>query len=251
MSENEKTNTDGNAPPVKPSFSDFNTAMSHFYRGEVYRSSVWRVRLDATTNWSVVATATALSFAFSGPHRTQMVFMLTTVLVSLLMGIESRRFRFFDVWRERVRLLEENFVVPHLTGAAVAPREDWKALLASDLLRPHFKMSPMEAVARRLRRNYCWIFLTIYLSWITKLWMHPTPAATWGDVVRHATLVNVPGWLVFSLYSGYHLFLLGLIVWVGFHRQEWGEIREPKKGFAWRRDDEPSHLTDLFQETQD
>jgi uncharacterized membrane protein len=37
------------------------TALSHLYRGEVYRSTVWRTRLDTTTNWAVVTTGLALS----------------------------------------------------------------------------------------------------------------------------------------------------------------------------------------------
>ena len=40
-------------------------ALAHLYRGEVYRSTVWRNRLDATTNWAVVATGIALSVTFS------------------------------------------------------------------------------------------------------------------------------------------------------------------------------------------
>src|SRR6516164_3699926 len=28
-------------------------ALAHLYRGEPYRSTVWRTRLDATTNWAV------------------------------------------------------------------------------------------------------------------------------------------------------------------------------------------------------
>ena len=28
-------------------------ALAHLYRGEMYRSTVWRTRLDTTTNWSV------------------------------------------------------------------------------------------------------------------------------------------------------------------------------------------------------
>ena len=28
------------------------TGLAHLYRGEVYRSTVWRTRLDTTTNWS-------------------------------------------------------------------------------------------------------------------------------------------------------------------------------------------------------
>ncbi|MBI1220678.1 MAG: DUF2270 domain-containing protein, partial [Rhodobacteraceae bacterium] len=36
-------------------------ALAHLYRGEVYRSTVWRTRLDTTTNWSVVTLGVALS----------------------------------------------------------------------------------------------------------------------------------------------------------------------------------------------
>src|SRR5262245_37214895 len=32
--------------------AEFNTALVHFYRGEVQRSNVWRTRLDTTTNWA-------------------------------------------------------------------------------------------------------------------------------------------------------------------------------------------------------
>ena len=40
--------------------------MVHFYRGETHRSTSWRQRLDATTNWAVLTTAThavVLTFA--------------------------------------------------------------------------------------------------------------------------------------------------------------------------------------------
>ena len=29
-------------------------AIAHLYRGEVYRSTIWRTRLDHTTNWAIV-----------------------------------------------------------------------------------------------------------------------------------------------------------------------------------------------------
>ena len=38
-------------------------ALAHLYRGEVYRSTVWRTRLDHTTNWAVVTLGIALSIA--------------------------------------------------------------------------------------------------------------------------------------------------------------------------------------------
>ncbi len=38
------------------------SALAHLYRGEVYRSTIWRTRLDTTTNWSVVTLRLALHF---------------------------------------------------------------------------------------------------------------------------------------------------------------------------------------------
>jgi uncharacterized membrane protein len=40
-------------------------ALVHLYRGEMYQSKIWRVRLDVTTNWAVVATGIAMSVTFS------------------------------------------------------------------------------------------------------------------------------------------------------------------------------------------
>ena len=37
-------------------------ALAHLYRGEVYRSTVWRTLLDSTTNWAVVTTGITGTF---------------------------------------------------------------------------------------------------------------------------------------------------------------------------------------------
>jgi uncharacterized membrane protein len=46
-------------------------ALAHLYRGEIYRSTIWRTRLDNTTNWAVVILGIALSVTFSSrrPRR--------------------------------------------------------------------------------------------------------------------------------------------------------------------------------------
>ena len=48
------------SPAAAPSPPPFNAAeigaLAHLYRGEMYRSKIWRTRLDATTNWAVVTT---------------------------------------------------------------------------------------------------------------------------------------------------------------------------------------------------
>lgn len=43
-------------------------ALAHLYRAEIYRSTIWRTRLDTTTNWSVVTLGVALSITFSSPQ---------------------------------------------------------------------------------------------------------------------------------------------------------------------------------------
>ena len=40
--------------------SEFTTAMVHLYRGEIQRSNTWRMRLDNTTNWAVIAAGAAI-----------------------------------------------------------------------------------------------------------------------------------------------------------------------------------------------
>ena len=47
--------SESNTQVTQPDFSAPNIgALAHLYRGELYRSTVWRTRLDATTNWAVV-----------------------------------------------------------------------------------------------------------------------------------------------------------------------------------------------------
>ena len=66
---------------ANPAFSSADiTALSHLYRGEVYRSTVWRTRLDATTNWAVLTTGIALSLTFSSESASP----LPLVVVGLL-----------------------------------------------------------------------------------------------------------------------------------------------------------------------
>ena len=62
-------------------------ALAHLYRGEVYRSTAWRTRLDSTTNWAVVTTGIALSATFSSAEASP----LPMVLVGLMCSFCSRR----------------------------------------------------------------------------------------------------------------------------------------------------------------
>ena len=59
--------------------AEFNTAMVHFYRGEIQRANTWRNRLDNTTNWAVLAAGAAISLLCPS-HNHYGVIILDTFL---------------------------------------------------------------------------------------------------------------------------------------------------------------------------
>jgi len=60
---------------------EYITVMVHFYRAEVARSTEWRQRLDATTNWAVLTTAGMLSFTFGSADASPILLLLTNLIV--------------------------------------------------------------------------------------------------------------------------------------------------------------------------
>jgi uncharacterized membrane protein len=91
-------------------------ALAHLYRGEMYRSKVWRTRLDATTNWAVATTGIAMSVTFSSAEASVLPVVLVSLLVAVFLIFEGRRYRYFDIWRTRVRIMEVSFYGPILRG---------------------------------------------------------------------------------------------------------------------------------------
>ncbi|HLG86486.1 MAG TPA: DUF2270 domain-containing protein [Alphaproteobacteria bacterium] len=168
-------------------------ALAHLYRGEVYRSTVWRTRLDATTNWAVVATGLALSLTFSDPDASALPLVLVGLLVALFLSVEARRYRFFDFWRIRAHILELQLFGPILRGEGVRTDNGWNQTLYQDYLRPNLHISFLDAVGRRLRRNYGWIFLIQATSYVGKLLIHPEPVASFDEFLRRAMIGPIPG----------------------------------------------------------
>jgi len=177
--------------------AEFNTAMIHFYRGEIQRSNTWRNRLDTTTNWAVLTAAGALSLAFGSPSNPHFVIPIDSVLVAIFLMMEARRYRYYEIWSSRVRVLETGYFAQLLAPDGAMPEEAWAKHLAADLITPHFTISTLEAVGRRLRRNYLWIFALLALSWNLKVYLHPLPARDFNSFIDRATVGVVPGWFVF------------------------------------------------------
>ncbi len=184
--------------------AEFTSAMVHFYRGELGRSNTWRMRLDNTTNWAVVTTGAAISFALSDPNHHFGVIILDTLLVTLFAWIEARRYRYYELWSRRVRLMETDFFAAMLVPP-FAPSPEWAENLAESLLHPEFPISMWEAFGRRFRRNYVWIFMILGLAWALKSYVHPTPATSWADFLAHSAIGPLPGsWVLTAglIYNG-------------------------------------------------
>src|SRR5215204_1045216 len=189
----------------KLSPSEFNTAMVHFYRGEVQRSNVWRGRLDATTNWAVITAGATLSFVFSSSENPHFAIPINCILVSIFLFMEARRYRYYEVWANRVRVLETGYFAPMLSHRTIPPDKEWAEHISADLISPRFTISEWEAVGRRLRANYLWIFILLALSWTLKIYIHPSPIPTltpvererfWEVLFARAQVGLAPGWMV-------------------------------------------------------
>ena len=192
----------------------------HMYRGEVQRETVWRQRLDTTTNWAILTASAVISVAYGNEKSPHVLLFLGSIMVLLLLFIEGRRYRYYDVWRARTRMLEAHFFVPLLIYEMRLPQGDWRKRLAEDLLQPAFKMGWLEAVAVRLKRNYIWIFLVLFLAWVGKItYGQGRSITTWGQFYRALGEGPVPAWLTLFVGLLFHLVVLGMLVY-GYPRRE-------------------------------
>lgn len=194
--------------PQKLAPAEFNTAMVHFYRGEIQRSNIWRNRLDATTNWAVITGGATLSFVFSSPDNPHFAIPINSILVSIFLFMEARRYRYYEVWANRVRILETGYFAPMLSHRTIAPDKEWAEHISADLISPHFTISVWEGLGRRLRANYLWIFILLAVSWTLKIYIHPYPIPAdtleerrlfWDVFEKRATVGLAPGWLVMTI----------------------------------------------------
>jgi len=186
--------------------SEFVTAMVHFFRAEIQRANVWRQRLDTTTNWAVVATGATLSIAFSQSDVHHSIILLNTLLVLWFLFIEARRYRYYELWSYRVRLMETDFYAAMLVPP-FHPSPEWAENLAESLLTPSFPISIWEAFGRRLRRNYFWIFLILYASWVAKIWLFPVAPESAQEFINRASVGPVSGEIMIVLGLLFYTFL--------------------------------------------
>lgn len=207
-------------------------ALAHLYRGEVYRSTIWRTRLDNTTNWSVVTLGIALSVTYASPAASPLPLLLVSILICMFLILESRRYRFFNVWRARCRWIETNFYAPMLLRSSRPEPGEWQDVLANDYLLPQYHIGFWRAMGRRLRRNYMWIFGFQAVAYYGKIMIHPTPLATTEEFFARMTVGPFSGVLIFAIGAAFHMSWISLTVWTNFHDRRRHAGSEGVKGMG-------------------
>jgi uncharacterized membrane protein len=225
----ERTDLPPAVPPQPYQFSAAEVgAPAHLYRGEVYRSTIWRTRLDNTTNWAVVTTGIALSATYASADASPLPLVLVGLLVVVFLMFEARRYRFFNVRRARARLLETDFFAPMLLGEGIQLGSGWTQLLANDYRQPRYHISYALAIGRRLRRNYAPILAIQALAYYAKLAIHPKPMGSFTDLWERAAIGPISGRLVVLAGIVFHgSWVVFLLYTLGVERQRQSQRKSP------------------------
>jgi len=237
-SERETDSVGDGVPDLPPGFPVYAgseaTTMAHFYRGEMNRLTIWRTRMDATTNWAILSTVGLLSFSFQNPTAdATFLFMLASLW--FLLTVESRRYRFYDVWRWRVRILEAHFLVPTVAKKTNTMQGPWREDLCSDLLYPTFKMSMREAMGRRLWRNYIYLFSLVLIAALGHIFGISLVTSGWSLLTREYIAASVrENWMLLCIILITYAPLVGLAVHGWKRRNVIVELHDPRGRRAYR-----------------
>ena len=214
-------------------------ATVHIYRGLMDSASTWRTRIDNPTNWAIITSGTAASFALNDETHSHAVLLLIMLLTIMFMTIEARRTRYYHLWSSWLRLLETEYFAPILKDNCVTINDTWQSLIVRDLGFPHFKTTYLHMLGRRLRDVYLAIYTFLVVSWFVKLLFHHAatpeicaanasarqaledavdryvkylPVCEADTFLRHAAVGPIPGWAVILTVLGCYLGLIALML---------------------------------------
>lgn len=176
------------------------SAMAHLYRGEIHRMKFWRERLDRTTNWAVIVIAALLTWAFSSPDNPHYILLIGIATLAVFLVIESRRYRGYDIWRTRVRTIQENVWSYGLDPDQGLADETWRSRLSKDYRSPTLKITAEEAIAHRLRRVYFPMFAILLAAWLVRITAFSTES--WLET---AAIGMIPGTVVVAAVAVFYL----------------------------------------------
>ena len=166
------------------------TVAAHLYRGEMNRVTTWRQRLDSTTKWAVTVIAVVFVYGFSG-GASHAVLLAGLLVTTVFLAIEARRYQDYDIFRSRVRMIQQNLLANALDPSQGVEHHDWRAELSEDFRNPKIKVPYREALARRLQRVYLPLLAVLVVGWFFRI-----SVLTKGPIGDAAALGSIPGFVV-------------------------------------------------------
>ena len=162
-----------------------------------------------------------MALYFSSPSNPHYVLLVGIVGVSFFLIVEARRYRQYDVWRYRVRMLEEHMFADALEDSP-EPDPEWRRRLRDDLRQPVMKIPFLEALSRRLRRVYLGILSVLLIAWLLRVLVF-APEGT--SLVDSMAIENIPGSVTALVVGAFTLTIVGIAV-APMKRRAKGEIEE-------------------------
>lgn len=203
------------------------SVMAHFYRGEMDRETTWRQRLDESTKWAVTVIAAILTYAFASSGTSHAVLLAGMVIVAIFLGIEARRYQDYDVYRARIRMLQENLFANALDPSSGVEHHDWREELSDDLRNPTLKVPYQSALSHRLRRVYLALFAVLLAGWIFRITVLSS-----GPVSEVAALGTLPGIAILAAVGMFYIVAVAVTFWP-HPRYAKGEFSEVDAG-EWK-----------------
>ena len=219
------------APTLDVTSSAYVGTMTHFYRGELGRMMVWRQRFDATVNWSIIATGSLVAYAVGKPAMMNQAMLINLAVLGFFSFLEARRYRFYDAFRARVRMLEVHFIAPAVLGAEHKTLQGpWREHLVQDLIIPSFKCSFAFALGRRFRHIYAALHLFVLVAWVFLVAFETRTFSEWVD---RFGMGKTPGWLVLGVVLLYLGILAAVIIRSGALGAKSGEVKRYRREVRW------------------
>lgn len=168
--------------------------VAHLYRGEMNRMTVYRQRLDITTNWAITLETAVLVVYLD--KKIDLVFVLFPLTILLFLSfLEARRYRYFYTSVRRVQYLESEYFAKQIFGANL----DGIRLspLVHNLTNVQFLIDLPRAWAVRFYRNYIWLY---YICLVVMTYKH----MTMETILLRDTLLMI---ILYFLCISFHILL--------------------------------------------
>ncbi len=175
----------------------FHQSMVHLYRGEMQRMTVWRSRLDTTSNWAILLSTGMTTFTLGSPGIPHFILLLGLALIGICLLIEARRFRHLLHSKWRLHVMEGHYFSGRLCPSSTGEKSSWREELAKDLKQPCFTIGTFMALRMRLRSNYLLLVYFVSAVWLAKVFVHPQSAADLYEFYARLAVGELfPSWFV-------------------------------------------------------